>query len=124
MIDEKKLINDLWNNDNSDFTVRLCGYTPEAIGNAFQEFTNKMKEGFTNLINEQPSWNWIRTQDEQPGMFISVLMYVPGNEPLPMVHEGYLTGEGIWKSLYGDEYAFWDVPFWMHMPEPPKDGDF
>lgn len=62
---------------------------------------------------------WIRTADEPPGMFVSVLMYVPGDSPLPTVHEGYLTGDDIWISCYGEAYTMDEVPFYMPMPEPP-----
>ena len=79
MIDEKKLIEALLHDDGMDFTVRLPNFTPEAVGNTFQEFADKMKEGFVNLINAQPKVSgvggWIRTADEPPGMFVSVLMY-------------------------------------------------
>lgn len=126
MIDEKKLIEDLFHNDGMDFAVKLHDFTPEGVGSFLQEYTNKMKEGFANLVNRQPRVScggWIRTADEPPGMFVSVLMYIPGDDPLPTVHEGYLTGECIWLSVYGEAYAFGEVPFWMPMPEPPKDGE-
>ena len=126
MIDEKKLVEDLWRNDGTDISVQLRGYTPMDIGNAFQEYTNKMKESFANLINMQPRVScggWIRTADEPPGMFVSVLMYVPGEHPLPVVHEGYLTGDNIWVSVYGEPYTIDQVPYWMPMPEPPKVGE-
>lgn len=125
MIDEKKLIEALNNDDGMDFTVTLDGYSPKDVCNAFQNFTNKMKEGFVNLINMQPrvsAGGWIRTAGEQPGMFVSVLMYVPGDHPLPVVHEGYLTGDNIWVSVYGEPYTIDEVPLWMPMPEPPKVG--
>lgn len=126
MIDEKKLIEDLLHNDGIDFIVNLQNLTPEGLFNCFQEFANKMKEGFVNLINAQPRVScggWIRTADECPGMFVSVLMYVPGDSPLPTVHEGYLTGDDIWISVYGEAYTMGEVPFWMPMPEPPKAGE-
>jgi hypothetical protein len=125
MIDEKKLIEALNNDDGMDLTVTFDGYSPKDVCNAFQNFTNKMKEGFVNLINMQPrvsAGGWIRTADEQPGMFVSVLMYVPGDHPLPVVHEGYLTGDNIWVSVYGEPYTIDEVPLWMPMPEPPKVG--
>ncbi len=125
MIDEKKLIEDLLNHDGIEFTVKLHDFTPEGVGGFLNEFIGKMKEGFVNLINLQPRVScggWIRTQDEQPGMYVSVLMYVPGDNPLPVVHEGYLTGDNIWISIYGEAYTMDEVPYWMPMPEPPKDG--
>lgn len=127
MIDEKKLIENLWRDDGMDFTITLShSRSPESLCNAFQEFADKMKEGFANLINMQPRVScggWIKTADEPPGMFVSVLMYVPGDHPLPVVHEGYLTGDNIWLSLYREAYTMDEVPYWMPMPEPPKVGD-
>lgn len=126
MIDEKKLIENLWNDDGMDFTVTLPNsHSPQAICNTFQEFANKMKEGFANLINMQPrvsAGGWIRTADEPPGMFISVQMYAPGDEPLPTVHEGYLTPDEIWISVRGEVYTMDEVPYWAPMAEPPKAG--
>ena len=54
MIDEKKLIEDLLHNDGMDFTVKLHDFTPEGVGTFLQEYTDKMKEGFINLIHRQP----------------------------------------------------------------------
>lgn len=126
MIDEKKLIEALIHDDGMDFTVTLPNiHSPQAICNTFQEFANKMKEGFVNLINMQPrvsAGGWIRTADEQPGMFVSVQMYAPGDYPLPTVHEGYLTPDGIWISMRGEAYTMDEVPFWKLMSEPPKAG--
>ena len=123
MIDEKKLIDDLMNNDGICFNVKLADFTPEALGNAFQEFINKMKEGFVDLIKAQPSFGWISAKEQLPKFFESVLINVPCDSPLPTVHEGYLTNENIWMSLYGDGYTMEEVPYWMPMPEPPKDGE-
>lgn len=54
MIDEKKLIEALLHDDGMEFTVRVKDHSPETVCNAFQEFADKMKEGFINLINAQP----------------------------------------------------------------------
>ena len=125
MIDEKKLIEDLLNNDGMDFTVKLHDFTSEGVGSFLREYTDKLKEGFINLVNLQPrvsGGGWIRTADEPPGMFVSVQMYTPGEEPLPTVHEGYLTPDEIWISMRGEAYTMDEVPYWMPMPEPPKVG--
>lgn len=120
MIDEKKLIDDLIHNDGMKFEVKLDGYTPEALGNAFQEFINKMKEGFVALINAQPSFGWISAKEQLPNPFESVLINIPGDSPWPTVHEGYFTNDGIWMTIYGDPYTMEEVPHWMPMLEPPK----
>lgn len=125
MIDEKKLIENLWRDDGMEFSVTISDNpSPEDIRNAFQEFTNKMKEGFVNLINAQPKvgGGWINSKERLPNLFESVLMCIPEDAPLPIVHEGYLTNEDIWVSLYHEAYTLDEVPFWMPMPEPPKAG--
>ena len=123
MIDEKKLIEALLHDGGTDFAVRLPNFSPEAVGNTFQEFADKMKEGFINLINAQPKVeNWISTKERLPNIFESVLLHVPDNTPLPTVHEGYLTRENIWISMNDRAYTMEEVPFWMPMPEPPEAG--
>lgn len=127
MIDEKKLIHDLIHDDGIYFRMKFVKGTEDEILHSLNEFKDKMKEGFANLINRQPRVScggWIRTADELPGMFVSVLMYIPGDHPLPVVHEGYLNKENIWFSLFHEaSYTMDEVPFWMPMPEPPKDGE-
>lgn len=137
MIDEKRLIEDLQSSDWLNFNMQFTAGSPEDIARSLQEFSDKMKECFVDLICAQPpvfngfvvntnsnrGKGWIRTRDEQPGMYVSVLMYIPGDDPLPTVHEGYLTGDNIWISLYKEAYTMDEVPYWMPMPEPPKDGE-
>ena len=66
MIDEKKLIEDLLHNDGIGFEVTLENTTPQELVNAFQEFANKMKEGFVELIKAQPKYEWINVFDRLP----------------------------------------------------------
>lgn len=63
---------------------------------------------------------WIRTEDRLPERFVSVLMHTPEDSPLPVVHEGYLTHDDIWLSIYGEGYTLQEVTHWMPMPNPPK----
>ena len=65
---------------------------------------------------------WISTADRLPNPFESVLMHTPEDSPLPVVHEGYLTCNEIWMSLYREAYTLSEVTHWMPMPEPPKEG--
>lgn len=123
MIDEKKLIEDLLHNDGIKFTAKLHDFTPEGVGSFLQEFIDKMKQGFINLINAQPQEeSWINPTEQPPNFFESVLIHVPGDQPFPTVHEGYLTPAKIWVSLYGETYTMDEVPFWKPMPKPPKVG--
>ena len=123
MIDEKKLIDDLMHNDGIKFNVQIADVTPESLGNAFQEFINKMKEGFIDLIKSQPSFGWISTRNQLPRAFESVLIYTPGDSPLPTVKQGYFANDNTFMSLYGDSYTIDEVSFWMPMPKPSKGGE-
>lgn len=125
MIDEKKLIEALKNNDGMDFEVPLKALTIPEVGKTTQAIIDKMKECFINLINAQPKEEcWINPTEQPPNFFESVLIHVPGNHPLPTVHEGYLTPDGIFiMSLYGTSYAMEEVPLWKPMPKPPKEDE-
>ena len=130
MIDEKKLIEDLLHDDGIEFSFRFDASTPEAVGNAFQEFIDKMKEGVVGLINRQPKIlipqheeQWFNPKEHPPQNFVSVIINTPGDYPLPTVHEGYLTPEGIWITICGEAYTMEEVPFWKPMPTPPKVGE-
>lgn len=134
MIDEKKLIEDLIHNDGIEFNVRFDASTPEACANSAQQLVDKLKQGVVNLINRQPRFflcgdftmhkeQWISAKEQQPQNFVSVIINTPGDYPLPTVHEGYLTPDGIWITIYGEAYTMEEVPFWMPMPTPPKVGE-
>ena len=62
---------------------------------------------------------WIPVERELPTPFVSVLVYVPTDRPLPTVREGYMAADGTWvSSIHLDKSA--DVVAWRHMPEPPE----
>lgn len=71
-------------------------------------------------IREQEQRRWIPVAERLPQNYISVLVYLPGEKPLPTVHEAYIGGDGEWHSsvVYGVENE--DVTHWMPLPEPPK----
>lgn len=64
---------------------------------------------------------WISVKERLPEKFVSVLVYMPGEKPLPTVHEGYLMPDARWYSNFfkRDED---EVTHWMPLPEPPKEG--
>ena len=63
---------------------------------------------------------WISVKDRLPPPFESVLCYMPGEIPLPTVHEGYLASDGIWFSAWFKREDG-EVEYWAEMPEPPKE---
>ena len=61
---------------------------------------------------------WVSVKDMIPDSFVGVLMYIPNEYPLPMVHEGYYAnGHWFWttRQLEDDE-----VTHWAPMPEGPE----
>ena len=117
VIDEKKLIDDLLHNDGMKFEVKIADYTPEALGNAFQEFITKMKEGFIDLIKSQPSFGWISVNERLPEY----------EEPV-MGWDAEMRDMGIVNFIYGQFFDIIDmsktnVTHWMPLPKPPKDGE-
>lgn len=64
--------------------------------------------------------NWISVKDRLPEPFISVLIYIPEDKPLPTVNEGFMSDDGTWMVLYG--YAV-PVTHWMELPKPPKEDE-
>ena len=72
------------------------------------------------------AWNqrkprWISVEDMMPEEFVSVLVYMPGENPLPTVHEGYFVKDANkWYSNFFDR-SLDEVTYWMPMPEPPEE---
>ena len=62
---------------------------------------------------------WISVNDRLPEPFVSVLAHMPGEEPFPTVHEGFISNDGIWQSaMFRREPG--EVTHWQPMPQPPK----
>ena len=74
-----------------------------------------------SALREQEKRRWIPVEERLPQNYISVLVYTPTAEPLPMVHEAYIGDDGEWHSsvFYGIENE--DVTRWMTMPKTPKE---
>ena len=125
MIDEKKLIEALIQDDGMDFSVRLKhDFSPENIGNTFQEFANKMKEGFVNLINAQPRIEFTSVEDGLPTKAREYLCRcnIDGHDEFPfyMVLRYYLVDEN--PHFQHETVHGLHVTHWMRF-EPPKEGD-
>lgn len=63
---------------------------------------------------------WRKCEEELPQPFVSVLAYVPDEEPLPTVHEGYIDNDGKWHLVYFAYQTVVNVHSWMPIPNPPK----
>lgn len=100
---------------------KLCrdesSYGDHSIYYSEMEFTSAA----LSALREQEERQWIPVTDRLPQNYISVLVYTPTEEPLPMVHEAYIGDDGEWHSsvFYGIENE--DVTHWMTMPQPPTE---
>ena len=59
---------------------------------------------------------WYKLEERTPTPFVSVLVYMPEEDPLPTVHEGYMTDTGAWWSNGFDREAK-KISHWAEMPE-------
>ena len=71
-------------------------------------------------VKEQPTATpWVKTSDRLPQEFISVLVCIPSETPMPMVKEAYLANG--WWTTKTCIFPPKDVTHWAPMPEPPKE---
>lgn len=83
-------------------------------------YIRQLEEHIRDLTKMIPKW--ISVNERLPEPFVSVLVHIPEEEPLPQVHEGYITPDGTWCSvLYVETYD--RVAHWMSMPEMPEEGE-
>lgn len=62
--------------------------------------------------------DWYNANKKTPEPYVSVLCYIPSEAPMPTIHEGYVTDDGVWCICpWGLEY---DVAYWTDMPEFPE----
>ena len=123
MIDEKKLIDALMNNDGMEFVIPLRSLTVYEVAKTTQMVVDEMKKGFINLINAQP---------KEEG-------WIPVTERLPDTFGEYNVAVKAMDGTFYSDYADYDrfakkwttglffeigskVTHWMPLPEPPKDG--
>lgn len=126
MIDEKKLIEALIQDDGMDFSVRLKhDFSPENICNTFQEFANKMKEGFVNLINAQPRIGFTSVEDGLPTKAREYLCRcnIDGHDEYPfyMVLRYYLVDEN--PHFQHETVHGLHVTHWMPIYDPMTGGE-
>lgn len=62
---------------------------------------------------------WIPVTERLPQEFISVLVCIPSEAPLPTVKEAYLAN-GAWATKMAI-FFMEEVTHWMPLPKPPKE---
>jgi hypothetical protein len=76
------------------------------------------QEGYQVGVMQPPEW--ISVEERLPEPFVSVLVYMPEERPLPTVHEGFLAREGMWYANHFDREPM-EITHWMPLPKPPKE---
>jgi hypothetical protein len=65
---------------------------------------------------------WISVADRLPTPFVTVIVHMPLESPMPTVSWGFITGDGNWYCNYFNRDED-EVTHWMPLPEPPKEGE-
>ncbi len=67
---------------------------------------------------------WYDPEKQPPEMYVSVLVYMPEEDPLPTIHEGYMAEDGIWwaNGFYRRQK---EIARWTELPQydPADDAD-
>lgn len=71
-------------------------------------------------IREKEQRRWIPVTERLPEEFISVIVSIPSEHPLPTVKEAYMAN-GCWVTKMAI-FSSNDITHWMPLPEPPKEG--
>lgn len=65
---------------------------------------------------------WISVSERRPTPFVSVLVFVLGESPHPMVHEGFVNRAGEWITYNCPRVREpGEITHWMPMPLPPDE---
>lgn len=96
----------------------LWAHKPTDIQNQDIADFNRDVQLVRAALREQP--RWISVVERLPEPFVSVLVYMPEERPLPTVHEGFLAREGMWYANHFDREPM-EITHWTPLPEPPKE---
>ena len=88
-----------------------CGYCTEDV--------NLGSIPAADVAEVRSTMDWIRIDRMLPEPFVSVLCYMPKEDPFPKVHEGYVDRDGIWY-VHGFRRDNGEVTHWADMPEYPE----
>lgn len=76
---------------------------------------------FYEEVRKRARGQWISVRDKLPEPFVSVLVYMPLENPFETVREGFITKNGTWHAALNDRDPD-EVTHWREMPAPPDEG--
>lgn len=107
----------------------VCGKCPYQYGNVecivsmvkdALAYIQQLEDHIGDLTKMVP--RWISVKEREPEPFISVLGYIPNNDPFPPVRECFRVCVGDADSYYFPVLAdYKGITHWMEIPEPPKE---
>ena len=130
MIDEKKLIEDMLNNDGIDFRMDFNTDTEDSALESLREFADKFRQGMIELVQKQPKvGEWIPCSDRLPEEDIIAEYY----DSVIVTLDNDRVAEGCYRNM--DKEWWVDAPdgecysenmtghvvAWMPLPEPYKE---
>lgn len=87
-------------------------------GNGGYDFASVERIADHLIDNGVTIQRWIPVEERLPEPFVSVLVHMPIEEPMPTVREGFLSQAGEWYcGLYRRDTGI--VTHWMPLPQPP-----
>lgn len=92
----------------------------EAHQGKYKGLSASVVAGCIKVIQDLPEDDgWIPVEERLPEEFVSVLVHIPEESPLPTVKEAYRV-RGEWCT----KHAFYQsrlVTHWMPLPKPPRE---
>lgn len=83
-------------------------------------YIQQMEQRLVEIDKTSP--RWISVKEREPEPFVSVLGYIPNNDPFPPVRECFRVCVGEADAYYFPALAeHEDITHWMEIPEPPKE---
>ena len=74
---------------------------------------------YSKEVERLPSC-WVSVKDRLPEPYVTVIVHMPLEAPLPTVGWGFITDDGTWYCNHFNRDED-EVTHWMPLPEPPNE---
>ena len=117
LMDDLKIVARPWR--PQDLLDDLQGIIDEESDNYLNTRRTTLQTALAYLKEHFAEPQWIPTHEQMPQEFVSVLVCIPSDAPLPQVKEAYFADD-VWVTKMCI-YRVTDITHWKPMPEPPKE---